>query len=399
MNVSDDEILLEGFILDNPELEKLEQMLDHFNVFEILKIVNTESQHSNVLAWLLNPNSNHGLGEYFLKQLLINFAAQNRNYIQKLGLSRSNFHTFDYKDIEIRREWKNIDLLILFREGNKQIAVVFENKVFSDEHSNQLKRYRQIIETDFKGYLPIYILLTPEITEPSDANWVNFTYNDIVDLLDRLLEAKKDRLKDDIYQFIKQYNIILRRYIVGNGDVEELCRQIYRKHAKALEALSNYAPDFDGQIKDSIKDLLEKDYKNEVTLDDSAKKIIRFTTPMIDSVTPKASEKNWTRSKRILLFEIQISPQDITVCLIIGPGDDNDRKKIYDFCNSFFNKTGTKKLGKMWNTVYRMELLRKNSVGDDNYYNDLIKQFEAQWKNFVQNDLKQIDSHFQNNWK
>ena len=47
--------VLEDFILNNPELDKLEGMLDHFNVFETLKMVHTEIRHSNVLSWLLNP--------------------------------------------------------------------------------------------------------------------------------------------------------------------------------------------------------------------------------------------------------------------------------------------------------------------------------------------------------
>jgi hypothetical protein len=42
--------LLEDFVLNNPELEKLENMLDQFNVFETLNVVNAEIRHSNVLS-------------------------------------------------------------------------------------------------------------------------------------------------------------------------------------------------------------------------------------------------------------------------------------------------------------------------------------------------------------
>ncbi len=47
---------LEKFLLDNPEFEKLEGLLSQFNVFETLRMVNTEIRHSNVLAWLLTPS-------------------------------------------------------------------------------------------------------------------------------------------------------------------------------------------------------------------------------------------------------------------------------------------------------------------------------------------------------
>ena len=62
--------LLEKFVLDNPDLEKLEDLLSQFNIFETLNVVNAEIRHSNVLAWFLNPNANHSLGGYFLKKFL-----------------------------------------------------------------------------------------------------------------------------------------------------------------------------------------------------------------------------------------------------------------------------------------------------------------------------------------
>lgn len=45
---------LEDFVLKNPDLEKLENLLEEFNIFETLKITLAEIRHSNVLAWLLN---------------------------------------------------------------------------------------------------------------------------------------------------------------------------------------------------------------------------------------------------------------------------------------------------------------------------------------------------------
>ena len=56
-----EEKLLEDLILNNPELDKLENLLGVFNIFETPDIVNAEIRHSNVLAWLFNPESNIGL--------------------------------------------------------------------------------------------------------------------------------------------------------------------------------------------------------------------------------------------------------------------------------------------------------------------------------------------------
>ena len=87
-----EEEILENFILNNPELDQLENMLSQFNALETLNIVNAELRHSNILAWLFNPNSNHGIGEYFLKQFLKYFVRllQSRRWDHKRWFRQCN---------------------------------------------------------------------------------------------------------------------------------------------------------------------------------------------------------------------------------------------------------------------------------------------------------------------
>jgi hypothetical protein len=137
-------LLIEQLILNNPELEKLENMLSQFNTFETLDIVNTEIRHSNVLAWLFNPNANHSLREYFLKQFLKHFISINKDYITA-NITVFDFEIFNYTNIEMRREWNNIDLLLIIRDEIKNVVVVIENKLKTAEHDEQLRRYREIV--------------------------------------------------------------------------------------------------------------------------------------------------------------------------------------------------------------------------------------------------------------
>ena len=60
---------LEKFIIENPNLEGLEDLLVDFNVFEVLGIEKSETRHSAFLAWLMDPNGNHGLDDYWLLKL------------------------------------------------------------------------------------------------------------------------------------------------------------------------------------------------------------------------------------------------------------------------------------------------------------------------------------------
>jgi hypothetical protein len=75
---------LEDFLLNNPELETLEGLLSQFNIFETLNMVNAEVRHSNVLAWLLNPLSNHGVGDYFLRHFLKHLISENKEVGKKM---------------------------------------------------------------------------------------------------------------------------------------------------------------------------------------------------------------------------------------------------------------------------------------------------------------------------
>ena len=61
---------LEAFVVDNPELEHLEVLLEQFNIFEAIRVVRQELRHSDFLAFLLNPQENHGLVDVFRKRLL-----------------------------------------------------------------------------------------------------------------------------------------------------------------------------------------------------------------------------------------------------------------------------------------------------------------------------------------
>jgi hypothetical protein len=57
---------------DASELERIEALLDRFNVFEAIGFVGQEVNHSRFLAFLLNPKQNHSLNDLFLKSILQN---------------------------------------------------------------------------------------------------------------------------------------------------------------------------------------------------------------------------------------------------------------------------------------------------------------------------------------
>lgn len=57
---------LEKFLRDD-DLELLESKLSQFDLYKIINKTYDELTVSKILAWLLNPNETHGLGDYFFR--------------------------------------------------------------------------------------------------------------------------------------------------------------------------------------------------------------------------------------------------------------------------------------------------------------------------------------------
>lgn len=56
-----DEQALQDFLLDIDCLKELSPWSEKFNMFDVLKISRTEIRHSNMLAWIMDPNENMGM--------------------------------------------------------------------------------------------------------------------------------------------------------------------------------------------------------------------------------------------------------------------------------------------------------------------------------------------------
>jgi hypothetical protein len=78
---------LDNFLVNNVELEELSARLSTFNIFNVLRIENKEIRHSNALAWLIDPQESHGLGQIFLRRFLSTILLDNENVDISLAVS------------------------------------------------------------------------------------------------------------------------------------------------------------------------------------------------------------------------------------------------------------------------------------------------------------------------
>jgi hypothetical protein len=200
---------------------------------------------------LLDPNENHGFGELFLKgliQRIVEYDSDGRYDVFQLLL-------LDLHNFVVYREWKNIDLLLVSEE--EQVLISIENKVGSKEHSNQLNRYQSILEKEYPTFKKINIFLTPDGEEPSDvANWCVITYLDLVEILESI--NKKIELLPDVKLMINNYIEVIRRDIVEDERLIEICNKIYEKHKRALDLIYENRIDIRGQLTSSMKSILQE---------------------------------------------------------------------------------------------------------------------------------------------
>lgn len=385
MNAQSHEELLELLVHDNAELDKLEEIADEFNIFTALDILTNELRHSTFLAWLMNPGESHGLGDYFLASFLRK-ASHKASLFDLDGPSIFDIDTWSFGDAEVVREWRNIDILI--RCDTPKLVCAIENKITTSEHGGQLARYSDVVRKEFPHYHKLFVYLTVEGLQPSESEYIPLTYADIVPLLEHLLEGKKSKLSPEILAFISHYKEMLRRYIMEDSEVQEICRRIYKRHKKALDLIFQYKPDRLHEVYQLWVDIVRK--RPDLILDESNKSLIRFMPKNLDFIPKKGD--GWTPSGRILLFEIYNHAKGIDLSLVIGPGPQKMRQKLQVVAQStpsLFNKS-QRNLTKQWFALYKKPLLRSAEY-DDKQVDEMTDLFQQKFDEFLSHDLPKIE--------
>ncbi|WP_165045961.1 PD-(D/E)XK nuclease family protein [Adlercreutzia sp. ZJ138] len=290
---NDDTRALKEFLLDIDCLNPLDEWADHFNLFDVLGIARTEIRHSNVLGWLLNPNENHGLGDAVVRGFL--------TYIATAGYDSVDIFDallLDCQDFTVWREWRSIDILVV--SAKERYVMCIENKIGTSEHDDQLNRYRRIVESQYPQYRHAYIYLSPNGVAPSDPqHWCAMSYRVVLDIIE--VAKTKNRLLPDVELLIDNYIETIRRDVVGDERLEQICEEIYSKHRRALDLIYEHRPDKASSLTAIIRAWAEqRDSAGQIILDRSKcnKTYTRFTTPGMTAALPNANEPNSAWSTR-----------------------------------------------------------------------------------------------------
>ena len=267
---------LQKLILDE-DLQRLEDLLDEFNLFDVLKIERRESQHSALLAWLLDARGSHGLRDYFLRRFLSEVAdeARNRGITDVTPLIVDGWKL---SDIEVVTERHNIDIMLI--DETDGFVCFIENKIGAGERSNQLTHYLETVDSEYGGLEPFPIFLTPDGRKPESEDdaerYVPFDYVKVASLIERTLQARGSTISVSVAGFLEQYASTLRRHVLDTTDnIDELALQIYDKHRAAIDLIINAKPALEAKGWDVIDKEIER-FAPSLQVDFNTKNSHRF---------------------------------------------------------------------------------------------------------------------------
>ncbi len=286
----------------------------------------SEEFHSNVLAWLLDPKQTHGCGDCFLKPFLI-----------KAGAGPG-----DWSGAEVKREWKNLvdgeegylDILIVNKA--EQVLCAIENKVFSEEHSEQLSRYRKALEQSYPSFSRSYVFLTPARTLPfreeERAHWTSLGYAVVFDIVQQMVESKDGPTKEGIVAFLWQYAITLRRNIMPDTSISQMARKIYLEHQEAMDLIIANRPRWGPEAIPVLKEAIEE--HPEWKMDFSDRNCVRFRSADWDQYESARMGSTWAPdSQALMLFAFVSDPRGPYIQLELSARNEVNgrlREKLFD---------------------------------------------------------------------
>lgn len=205
------ELLSQLLPLHHAEQERLKKEKEEgkcFNVFSALNMCSDEVRlHSRLLATLLNPKANHGLGNEFLKLFLI-----------ALGLPEDYITHCKEQIVErpigevTETTGGRIDIILEDREH----AVIIENKIYAGDQPNQLLRYHNYgVKTFGKNNFKL-VYLTLYGSDPSASslggahfNFIKLSYaQDILKLLEKLVKTQPQK---PVHSTVEDYITIIKQ--------------------------------------------------------------------------------------------------------------------------------------------------------------------------------------------
>jgi len=241
-------------------------------------------------------------------------------------------------------------------------------------------------------YRIVGLYLTPAGDELSHEAYLPLSYEWVCEVLDGLIESRASVPDTDLQILVTHYTQMLKRHIVGNSEIAELCQRIYKKHQRALDLIYEHRPDPQAAIRNMVIDLIKNAPVLILESSSRVKEWIRFAFPEWDAPVLMAGS-GWTRSGRMLLFEFANRPNELRLALTIGPGPAETRKKLFEM--ALANQPPFQDLGEgllpKHDWVFNVPFLTPEFY-EDTSDEEREREIRKRWAQFLEYDLPAIDA-------
>jgi hypothetical protein len=317
--IAADHSALNELLVNCPDFYRLEALLGGFNLFQVLKFEHGEIRHSNVLGWILDPAESHGLDDTFLKKWLMRVIHESADNLA-VPIAPVDVDGWELIDVEVRREWRNIDLLLLLTlaDGEKWVISI-ENKIGSAQHSDQLNRYRSIVEKEFPGAARrLFVFLTRNDESPEDETYITASYTQVHQALSECMQSRSHAIGSEPKVLLENYLRLLEEKFMDESEIARTAVRIYQQHRRALDVIFDHRPDNLGLVSEKLRKLLAENADHlEIIPEGSTKSYLRFIPKSWDQPGNSHGEA-WSGSSRTVLFEMSLSGKRPYLYVIAG---------------------------------------------------------------------------------
>jgi hypothetical protein len=216
-----------GFLRYHAEYAKRRE----FNAFDVLRYAEYEIRHSNVVAWLLDPDETHGIGRAFLEWFLgeVKFPG-------KTALRGTIVRGDGGQRVRVERELHYVDVTIFLESEQGRHIVAVENKPgwASAEHYDQIRGYEEKLREEYPGH-EIHSLLLSASPEGIDGERKigHVSWRDVGAQVEKMLDAG-DFAEREVAAFIRQYLVAVARMIGPEESDAHYFRKLLDDHHSLL---------------------------------------------------------------------------------------------------------------------------------------------------------------------
>ena len=287
-----------------------------------------EEFHSRLISWLLDPSAHHRQAGHVIAALLNATMAPPR--LLAADWSASQVLQEWRKDVD--EQWGYLDILILNRDHRTLIAI--ENKTFSQEHSNQLTRYRRALADAYPDFARHHIFLSPAGVpanlERDRKHWQPAGYSVIHNAIQGILETGV--AEPNANALLQIYATTIRRNVMPDTSIDLQARRIYLEHWEALDRIIANKPDWIEETKPILREAVAK--YPFWKLDLEAAQLVRFRATDWDEFPSSRTGTGWAPgSHALLLFQLRFDGDLPYLDLGLSPTDPGNtevRELLFD---------------------------------------------------------------------